>query len=264
MTAGASTADRAGAPAGPGGRRRRSLARGLASAALSIGLGAGAWVLPAAAEPPVTIEDAKAQIEQLQVEASALDQQYAGVQDQLAKDRAQLRQKRADVRTQTRRVEDLKEQVGRAALAQFHNRDLDTAARLVVTSDTEGFLSQIFTVQKVTEQQNTVLQDFQEQQATLTGLEQATATDLNALEEQERELQTLRTASKKKIDQSEAVLAKLTEEQRRALEAERERQAAEAKAEAERAQSADSPSGSATRKDASKPIPQEQLLQEQL
>lgn len=254
MIAGASTADRAGTPAGTGGRRRRSLALGLASAALSLGLGAGT-VLPAAAEPPVTVEDAKAQIEQLQVEANAVDQQYAGVQDQLAKDRTRLKQKRADVKTQTNRVEDLKQQVGRAALAQFQNRDLDTAARLVVTSDAEGFLSQISTVQKVTEQQNTVLQDFHEQQATLTGLERSTAIDLAALEEQERDLQTLRDASKKKIDQSEAVLAKLTKEQRRALEAERKRQAAEAKADAERAQSADAPSGSATRKNPSNRSP---------
>ena len=65
----------------------------------------------------------------------------------------------------------MKAQVGQVALAQFQNRDLDTAAQLFVTPDTEGFLSQVSTLEKVNENQNSALQNFQQEQAGLADLE---------------------------------------------------------------------------------------------
>ena len=109
----------------------------------------------------------------------------------------------------------LKLQVGQVALAQFQNRNLDTAAQLFVTPDTEGFLSQISTVEKVSENQNSVLQDYQQEQARLADLEHSAETDLAALAEQEKQLKALRKASDKKIAEAKAVLAKLTAEERR-------------------------------------------------
>jgi hypothetical protein len=44
----------------------------------------------------------------------------------------------ADVKAQTDKVAQIRLQVGQVALAQFQNRNLDTAAQLFVTSDTEG------------------------------------------------------------------------------------------------------------------------------
>jgi len=63
------------------------------------------------------------------------------------------------------------------------------------TKDTEGFLSQISTVEKVNENQNSVLQDYQQEQATLADLEHSTQTDLAALGEQEKQLKELRASS---------------------------------------------------------------------
>ena len=137
------------------------------------------------------------------------------------------------MKAQAKRVEKLKFQVGQVALAQFQNRNLDTAAQLFVTSDTEGFLSQISTVEKVSENQNSVLQEYQQQQAALADIELTAKTDLAALAEQEKQLKALRTASDKKIAESKAVLAKLTTEERRKIAAEERRAAADARAEAE-------------------------------
>src|SRR5512133_102082 len=123
---------------------------GLISVALA-GLLVVPTSLPAAADPPVTVAEAKAAIEQLQTDAAAIDQQYAGVKEQIKEGRDQLKLKQADVKAQTDKVERMRLQVGQVALAQFQNRNLDTAAQLIVTQDTEGFLSQISTVQKVSE-----------------------------------------------------------------------------------------------------------------
>jgi peptidoglycan DL-endopeptidase CwlO len=198
----------------------RSIRSGVRTATLglaSVGLTALFVVptsLPAAADPPVTMAQAEAQVAQLQTEAAAIDQQYAGVKEQIKQGKEQLKLKQADLTTQTDKVARMKIQVGQVALAQFQNRSLDTAAQLFVTSDTEGFLSQISTVQKVSENQNSVLQDFQQAQANLTSLEHSQQTDLATLAEKEKQLKSLSDASDKKLAQANKVLAKLTADQR--------------------------------------------------
>jgi peptidoglycan DL-endopeptidase CwlO len=211
-------------------RGRRIAALGLTSAVLSA-LVVFPASLPAAAEPPLTVAEARDLIKQLQTDADGIDQQYTDVKEQIKDSRAQLRLKQADVQAQTERVGRLKLQVGQIALARFQNRSLDTAAHLFVTPDTEGFLSQISTVQKVSENQNSALQDYQQAQANLAALEHSAETDLAALGEKEEQLKSLSAASDKKLDQAKNVLTKLTAEQQKQL-AEAEKKAT-AKANAE-------------------------------
>ena len=219
------------------GRAAPSIRHSLRIAALGLALAAlSALVvfpasLPAAAEPPLTVAEAQELIKQLQTDADGIDQQYSDVQEQIKDARAQLRLKQADVQAQTEKVGQLKLQVGQIALARFQNRNLDTAAHLFVTPDTEGFLSQISTVQKVSENQNSALQDYQQAQANLAGLEHSAETDLAALGEKEKQLNSLTAASDEKLDQAKKVLAKLTAEQQKQL-AEAEKKAT-AKANAE-------------------------------
>jgi cell wall-associated NlpC family hydrolase len=187
---------------------------------------------PAAAEPPLTVAEARALIKQLQTDAAGIDQQYTDIKEQIKEGRAQLRLKQADVQAQTEKVGRLKLQVGQIARAQFQNRSLDTAAHLFVTPDTEGFLSQISTVQKVSENQNSALQDYQQAHANLAALEHSAEADLAGLAEKEKQLKSLAAASDEKLDQAKKVLAKLTADQQRQL-AEAEKKAT-AKANAER------------------------------
>jgi peptidoglycan DL-endopeptidase CwlO len=213
----------------------------------SMALGAALLVVPAgvpaAADPPLTIEQAKAQISALEAEAEALDQQYVAVEQQVKAGKAKLKLKRADVSAQIARVDKIKFQVGQFALAQFQNRDLGVAAQLVFNSDAEDFLSQISTVQKVSENQNSVLQDFQQQQADLADLERSAEGDLAVLTQQEKELKALSAASEKKIAESKAVLARLTAEERQRLAAAQKKAAADARKTAEK-----STGGSTTKK----------------
>jgi cell wall-associated NlpC family hydrolase len=170
--------------------------------------------LPAAAAPPVTMDEAKEQIAQLQTDAAAIDQQYSGVKEQIKQGKEKLKLKQADLTAQTDKVAQMKLQVGQVALAQFQNRSLDTAAQLFVTPDTQGFLSQISTVQKVSENQNSLLQDYQQAQANLTSLQHSEETDLATLAEKEKQLKSLSDSSDKKLAEARRVLAKLTAEQR--------------------------------------------------
>jgi cell wall-associated NlpC family hydrolase len=212
------------------GRSLHLAALGLASVALSA-LVVFPTSLPAAAEPPLTVAEARDLIAQLQTDAAGIDQQYTDVKEQIKEGRAQLRLKQADVRAQTEKVGRLKLHVGQIALAQFQNRSLDTATHLFVTPDIEGFLSQISTVQKVSENQNSALLDYQQAQANIAALEHSAETDLATLGEKEKQLKSLTAASDKKLDQAKKVLAELTADQQKQL-AEAEKKAT-AKANAE-------------------------------
>jgi cell wall-associated NlpC family hydrolase len=226
------------------------LVRGLGVAAGALGLVvtlAATSGAPAAADPPLTVDDAKAQVAELETEAAAIDQQYVGVKEQIKTSQAKLKQKQADVAAQTAKVAKMRKQVSQVALAQFQNRSLNTTARLLLTSDTDGFLNQVSTIEKVSQNQNSALQDFQSEQAELASLERSTATDLAQLKAQETSLTELRQQSEAKVAEAKALLAKLTEEERKRIAAEEARLAREAEQQAKTAaaSAADGSTGSA-------------------
>lgn len=250
MTARNSKATRA--PRGRAGSLRAAVARRAVVAVSSFAIAGALFLVPAslpAAAEPLTVDEAKAQVTQLEVEAAAIDQEYVGVKERLALGRKKLATKKSDVAAQTAKVAQMRVQVGQVALAQFQNQNIDTTAQLFLTEETDEFLSQISTVEKVNQNQNTVLQDFQAQQAKLADLERSAQTDVAKLKEQEAELTALRAASEEKIAESKAVLARLTAEERKRL-ADEERRVAEAArkaGEAAQAQYASQP-GSAKKK----------------
>jgi hypothetical protein len=94
-------------------------ALGLASVAL---LGVFPASLPAAAEPPTTVAQARNLIKQLQNDAAGIDQQYTDVQEQIKEGRAQLRLKQADAQAQTKEVERLKLQAELASYSRLRPR----------------------------------------------------------------------------------------------------------------------------------------------
>ena len=209
----------------------RNAALGLSALALTGALVAAPQL--AQADPPLTVDEAKAQIAELETEAAAIDQEYVGVKQGLAQSNAQLKLKKADVKTQTAKVKRLRVQAGQVALAQFQNRHLDTAAKLLLSEDSDDFLSQMSTVEKVSENQNSALQDYQEEQAKLNELERSTETESAQLKKEQAELDKLRISSDSKIAESKAVLAKLTEEERQRIAAEEQKAREEAQAAAE-------------------------------
>ena len=219
-------------------RETRATARGAALGLTSLALGAALFAGPAytaSADPAVTVADAKAQIDQLQVDAEALDQDYLAVKQQVDASKADLALKQQDAQAQAHKVAALRKQVGQAALAQFQDRNVDTAAQLLLDTDTEGFLSQVSTIEKVGSNQNKVLQDFQQQRAGLADLRSRSRPTSSALEKKESDLEALKAGSDKKLTEAKAVLAKLTTEQQQTLAAQDQKQTEDAQTLAESA-----------------------------
>ncbi|HEX8510581.1 MAG TPA: NlpC/P60 family protein [Propionibacteriaceae bacterium] len=193
---------------------------GASTVALAVSVSVGPAVRPAVAAPPITVAEAQTQVEQLETDAATLDEQAVGVRVKLTTGKRALATKEKDLRLQAAKLSRIRRQVTEVALAQYQNRNLDTTAQLLLSEDTDGFLKKMATVEKVSENQNTVLQDFQAQQARLTELERSAKVDVAALQSQDKELARLRTASAAKITASKAVLARLTKEERERIAAE--------------------------------------------
>lgn len=214
---------------------RAGLAGG-ASLTLAATILAGPMSAPATAAPPVTVAQAKAQVDQLEIDAEALDQQALAVKIKLTARSKALALKQQDVRRQTAKVLRTRRQVSQMALAQYQNRSLDTTAQLLLSQDTDGFLNRIATVEAVNASQTQVLHDYQVEKVLLAALERSAKADVTGLQASDRELSRLRAASAAKIVQSKAVLARLTAEERARIAAEQKaaelaaRRAAEAAA----------------------------------
>ena len=198
---------------------RAALAGG-ASLTLAGAILVGPMGAPAAADPPTTIAEAKAQVEQLEVDAEALDQEALAVKVKLTAGTKALTLKQRDVRQQAAKVARTRRQVAQMALTQFQNLSLDTTAKIFLTQDADGFLDRIATVEKVTENQNRALQDFKDEQAHLAVLERSAKVDVTTLRAADQEMSRLRAASAAKVAQSKAVLARLTAQERARIAAE--------------------------------------------
>ena len=207
-----------------GDTRARALARrvlvGVSTLALAVAVFAGPGTGTATADPPLTVAEAKTQVDQLEMDAAALDEDATAVKVKLTTADRQLAMKQEDVRQQTAKVARIRKQVGLVALAQFQDRNLDTTAQLFLNSDTDGFLNKMSTVEKISENQNAILQDYQASQARLAELERSAKVDAATLKAQDKQLAALRAASAAKITESKAVLARLTKEERQLIAAE--------------------------------------------
>lgn len=182
------------------------------------------------------LDDAKAKVEKLTTEAAAIDQDYAAAVQKLDDSRKELKATKSDLSEQAEKVESMRTQVGQVALAQYQNRNVDTSAQLFFTSDSESFLSKIATVDKVSDQQNTVLQDFQTEQANLADLERSSEAQVAKIATTQKEKDELRKDSDTKVKEAKATLARLTEEERQRIAEEEAAEAAEAERAAEQAE----------------------------
>lgn len=185
---------------------------------------------------PGAVSRAKAEVDKLAMEAAALDQDALAAQLRLDEAKKRLVTREGDVAAQTAKVAIMRSEVGQVALSQFQQRDLDPTTQLVLRADSDSFLSQYATIQQVTANQNGALQDYQSEQANLADMKRGAAADVETINNSSQDLQKARVASAKKLDEAEAVLARLTAEERARLQAEEERQAREAAAAADRAE----------------------------
>ena len=191
---------------------------------------AGAFVMNGAGvghADPITDDGARTQLEQLEQQQSEVDAKYTEMQVKLDASQKALDQARADSATQSTKVAALKSQVGQIALQQYRSSGIDTTTQLLVTDDVQAFLSGLSTIKKANDNTSALLQDYQSAQADLADLQRAAEAETKQIEAQQATLAELKEQSDQKVAAAQALLDKLTAQQKKELEAARAAAAAQ-------------------------------------
>lgn len=160
---------------------------------------------------------AQKELDRLHEELGAIEEEFAQARfaEQASRQRADALS--ADVCAQQSKVDGLRAQAADIARASFQNGGVDTTTQLFVSGNPESFLKQISTVAKVDENMNAVLQQFQAEQANLADLKRAADAELAKASEATAKAAELEARGKKNVEDAQAVLARLSAEQRQAL-----------------------------------------------
>lgn len=188
-------------------------------------LAVGVAVAPAQADPtpakptpsPTTLKDAKAQVVDLETEASQLEEDLEEAKIALKDGKRRLKALQADIAAQQAKVDELGDQARAIALLQFQGRGIDTTVQLFTESDPDAFLDRLTTTSNVDATLDATLQEHQTEQANLTELKRAAEAEVATLAAEEKRLERLDATLTKRIAEAEALVAQMTEEQRRQL-----------------------------------------------
>ena len=200
-------------------RIRAAIASALAVACLVGG------TVTAVADPDA-VAKAQAELERIQQESSAIDQEIIEAHERVAQGETKLTNLKADVARQEQQVSDLAAQMGEQAAVALEVNSFSLTAQLLTSSDSDSFLRGLGAMQVETDRSNAAVQQLQLDQAKLTTLrEDATAT----------QAQLEKDAAAKEAE-AQRVYDRLSEEERQrlaAIEAERIRRAEEQQRQAE-------------------------------
>lgn len=198
--------------------RLRAFVRGsmvaLAGAAVVF---AGPAVQPASADP--TLDDAKDKLAAIEQEQSEIGEQWAEVKLQLTEGKTKVETLNADIAAQQRKVNALRKQAQQVTISRFQNRGVDITVQLVTSPDPDSFLSDMSTMGKVDQNMNSLLQDFQAQQANLADLQRAARDQVTTIAAEEQRLASLKSQIDAKTRESQALVDQLTEQERQRLNA---------------------------------------------
>lgn len=187
-------------------------------------------VLPAHADPDAVAE-AKADLERIQAQASAIDQEIIGASERAEQGRTKLTEVTADLEEQEAKVGSMSSDLGEIAVVQLQSGGFDITAQLLTSESESSFLSGLATIQNEANRSNSSLQLLQVEQAEVDALRAeadrtnvALKADLAAKEELAAEFEA-------KEVEAEAVYDRLSAEELerlRQLEIQRQREQEEA------------------------------------
>ncbi|HMR48507.1 MAG TPA: NlpC/P60 family protein [Arachnia sp.] len=173
---------------------------------------------------PDKVREAKAQLDAIAQQVSAIDQEIIEASARVDEAEAKLQVLSADLQAQESRVSDLSAQLGEVALVQLQTGGFDLAAQLFASEDEGDFLSSLATIHNETERSNAGLQELQLGQAKLTSLRaEAEATEKQLAADRDAKI-ALGEDYKEKEAEAQALYDRLNaEEQARLARLEEER-----------------------------------------
>jgi cell wall-associated NlpC family hydrolase len=155
------------------------------------------------AEPRLTPEEVKAEVDSLYQEAEQATEQYNGAKEQADAARSAVADLQDELARKTARLNTARDAVGTLAAAQYRSGSVDPALQLAFSSTPEAYLERAGLLDQLGSRQTTALRQLATQQRDID----------RTRAEADAKLATLRTAQDRVADRKKTVQAKLTRAQ---------------------------------------------------
>jgi peptidoglycan DL-endopeptidase CwlO len=189
---------------------RKRLITVLSAVAMAAALG----LVPGSAQAEPDIEDVEARVDRLYHEAEMASERYNDVKLELAELDKDLATIKADERRQDRRLEAVRTQVQDSIVRQYQGESLSAVGQIVVSDDPGAFLGRLSTMSSFNDLQSQMFSDYSRELKALDIRRDATQRRANQVAELEAQLAKEKATIDEKVDEAEALLDRLEEEQR--------------------------------------------------
>ncbi|ALV33237.1 C40 family peptidase [Streptomyces sp. CdTB01] len=170
----------------------------------TLGMAAGAVsLLPAQSQaaPKPTVDEVRKQVAKLYEEATGPTEEYNGVLARQKKLQAEVDGAQDRLARKQQEINELREQIGPLAAAQYRNGGVDPTVQLFLSGDPDDYLEQAEALGRTTDRQAAALRALQSKQREL-------AQERTAASQRLEDLQEARTKAKEKKDEVQAKLTK--------------------------------------------------------
>ena len=189
---------------------RKRLITVLSAVAMAAALG----LVPGSAQAEPDIEDVEARVDRLYHEAEMASERYNDVRLELAELDKDLATIKADERRQDRRLEAVRTQVQDSIVRQYQGESLSAVGQVVVSDDPGAFLGRLSTMSSYNDLQSQMFSDYSRELKALDIRRDATQRRANEVAELKAQLAKEKATIDEKVDEAEALLDRLEEEQR--------------------------------------------------
>lgn len=190
---------------------------------------------PAAPKP--SLEEVRKKVDRLYREAGTATQKYNAAEERTGTQRAKVDKLLDSVAKRADKLNAARGELGSFAAAQYRSGGMSETATLLLADDPQSWFDQSQLMNRLTQRQKAVIDDYQTQQAEASRERAKAARQLEGLTESQRALKDSKREVQGKLAEARTVLSELTaEEKARLAEIERKKQAEAERKAKERAQ----------------------------
>ncbi|MFD7029686.1 NlpC/P60 family protein [Streptomyces sp. NPDC059917] len=197
-----------------GGTLRTAATLALAGAAT-----ATAYEGTSQADPQLTPDQVKAQVDRLYEEAEAATEQYNGAKEKAEAAQKSLTELRDETARKTDRLNSARSALGSLAASQYRSGSLGTAVQLALADDPQDYLDRAAFITRAGDRTASEVASVRRQLDEVGRLREKAAGRLSELRAREAELSGRKSVIEGKLDAAKQLLARLTAEERARYEA---------------------------------------------
>jgi cell wall-associated NlpC family hydrolase len=168
----------------------------------------------AQAEPTLTPAQIKSKVDKLYHDAEVATETYNGVREKSAQTKKSLAELRDEAARRTERLNTERKSLGSMAAAQYRTGGLEPALQVALTSNPDQYLERAAVMGRAGERQTVQVQGAQRQLAQIARLRGAADHRFTQLAEDREELKKQKETIQRNISEAEALLARLTGDDR--------------------------------------------------